>query len=168
LRFEPNSSGEARRKAAIAAKLNTNSNDAANGESARVGEYEFRLVGTHPVEGPNYSAVQAQVDVRLGGRLITRLNPEKRQYWVRRQVGTVAGIKNRYGTDLFVALGDDLGAGRWSLRAQIRPLITLLWIGPGLMALGGLLALSDRRYRVACSSIPASESVAGTAKEPAA
>jgi cytochrome c-type biogenesis protein CcmF len=71
---------------------------------------------------------------------------------VQEQTRKVAGIYNRYGTDLFIALGDDLGAGRWSFRAQIRPLITLLWLGPLFMALGGALALSDRRYRLARSS----------------
>jgi len=134
--------------------------------SAQVGGYEFRLLGTRPVEGPNYSAVRAEVVVSRAGRSVVTLYPEKRQYWVRRQVGTVAGIKNRYGSDIFIALGDDLGAGRWSLRAQIRPLILLLWLGPILMALGGFIALSDRRYRVA-SAAAARVPVTAGAKEPA-
>ncbi len=120
-----------------------------NGQSAHVGAYDFRFLGTRSVEGPNYSAVRGTVVVTRSGQPITTLYPEKREYWVRRQVGTVAGIKNRYGTDIFIAMGDDLGAGRWSLRAQIRPAVTLLWLGPILMALGGLLALTDRRYRLA-------------------
>ena len=124
----------------------------APGASAEVGGYAFRLLGTQPVEGPNYSATRATVSVSRDGRLITTLYPEVRQFWVQQQTRKVAGIYNRYGTDLFIALGDDLGAGRWSLRAQIRPLITLLWLGPLLMALGGALALSDRRYRLARAS----------------
>ena len=119
------------------------------GESARVGGYDFKLLGTQPVEGPNYSATRATVVVTKAGEPITILYPEARQFWVQQQTRKVAGIYNRHGTDLFIALGDDLGAGRWSLRAQIRPLITLLWLGPLLMALGGALALSDRRYRLA-------------------
>ncbi|HTY49798.1 MAG TPA: heme lyase CcmF/NrfE family subunit [Steroidobacteraceae bacterium] len=118
-------------------------------EAALVGGYEFRLLGTSHVEGPNYDATRADVLVSRDGTPIVTLHPEKRQFWVQQQVRTVAGIHNRIGTDLFIALGDDLGAGRWSLRAQIRPLIALLWAGPLLLALGGLIALSDRRYRLA-------------------
>ncbi|HUN25980.1 MAG TPA: heme lyase CcmF/NrfE family subunit [Steroidobacteraceae bacterium] len=134
-----------------------------NGESARVGAYDFRLVGTRSLDGPNYSAVRAEVTVSRNGRLVTVLHPEKRDYWVRRQVGTVAGIKNEYGTDVFVALGDDLGAGRWSMRAQIRPMVLLLWLGPMIMALGGFCAVSDRRYRLVYGAAGALESEAAQA-----
>jgi cytochrome c-type biogenesis protein CcmF len=143
----------------------------ANGQSAAVGNYDFKLIGTRPIEGPNYSAIRAEVAVSRNGRPVTTLFPEKREYWVRNQPGTKAGIENEYGTDLFVALGDDLGAGRWSLRAQIRPMITFLWLGPVLMALGGFCALTDRRYRVARSaeSLPAGAAGSvGGAKEGAA
>jgi cytochrome c-type biogenesis protein CcmF len=121
----------------------------AAGASANVGGYDFKLTGTAPVEGPNYSAIRATVLVSRDGQPITTLYPESRTFWVQQQTRKVAGIYNRHGTDLFIALGDDLGAGRWSFRAQIRPLITLLWLGPLFMALGGALALSDRRYRMA-------------------
>ncbi len=122
----------------------------AAGESAQVGGYDFQLIGTQPVpdvDGANYSAIRATVIVSRNGKPITTLYPESRSFWVQQQTRKVAGIYNRHGTDLFIALGDDLGAGRWSFRAQIRPLITLLWLGPLFMALGGALALSDRRYR---------------------
>jgi cytochrome c-type biogenesis protein CcmF len=120
-----------------------------NGQSARVGAYDFKLIGTRNVDGPNYSATRAEVLVSRNGRTVTTLFPESREYWVRKQTESKAGMKNVYGTDLKVALGDDLGAGRWSMRAQVRPMITLLWLGPMLMALGGFCALSDRRYRLA-------------------
>jgi cytochrome c-type biogenesis protein CcmF len=119
----------------------------AAGASAEIGGYDFKLIGTQPVEGPNYSAIRATVIVSRDGRPITTLYPESRTFWVQQQTRKVAGIYNLHGTDLFIALGDDLGAGRWSFRAQIRPLITLLWLGPLFMALGGALALSDKRYR---------------------
>ncbi len=60
---------------------------------------------------------------------------------------TEAGIDSRWNMDLFAALGEDLGAGRWSVRAQLRPLINYVWLAAGLMALGGAIAASDRRYR---------------------
>jgi cytochrome c-type biogenesis protein CcmF len=67
---------------------------------------------------------------------------------VQNSVQTEAGIASRWNMDLFAALGDDLGAGRWSFRAQIRPLIDYIWLAAGLMALGGALAATDRRYRL--------------------
>jgi cytochrome c-type biogenesis protein CcmF len=133
----------------------------APGASAQVGGYDFKLTGTQPIEGPNYSAIRATVIVSRDGEPITTLYPESRSFWVQQQTRKVAGIYNLHGTDLFIALGDDLGAGSWSFRAQIRPLITLLWLGPLFMALGGALALSDRRYRLARAS--ADEALAGAA-----
>jgi cytochrome c-type biogenesis protein CcmF len=135
----------------------------ADGQSARVGSYDFRLVGVRPVQGPNYSAERAEVIVSRNGQIITTLFPEKREYWVRQQEERHAGIKNRYGTGILATLGDDLGAGRWSIRAQVRPLIALLWLGPAVMALGGFCALSDRRYRAARATATAPQAGAGPA-----
>lgn len=123
-----------------------------DGQSAQIGHYDFRLIGTRDVDGPNYSATRAEVVVSRNGRVVTTLFPEKREYWVRQQEGTHAGIKNEYGTDLFVSLGSNLGDGRWSMRAQVRPMITFLWLGPMIMVLGGFCALTDKRYRVARES----------------
>jgi len=119
------------------------------GDSAKVGAYEFRLVSTGPIEGANYNAIRGEVLVTRAGEKVVTLYPEKREFWVQRQEHTVAGIRNLLGTDVFIALGDDLGGGRWSFRAQIRPMIAFLWLGPLLMALGGFIAISDRRYRLA-------------------
>jgi cytochrome c-type biogenesis protein CcmF len=75
------------------------------------------------------------------------LYPEKRNYWVQRSTMTEAGIGAHRNTDLFAALGENLGASRWSFRAQLRPLLGFVWLAAALMALGGGLAASDRRYR---------------------
>jgi cytochrome c-type biogenesis protein CcmF len=91
--------------------------------------------------------VQAQFTVLRDGREVAVLHPEKRHYWVQRATMTEAGIHNRWSLDLFAALGDDLQGGRWSIRAQVRPLINYVWLAAGLMALGGAIAASDRRYR---------------------
>jgi cytochrome c-type biogenesis protein CcmF len=77
------------------------------------------------------------------------LKPQKRQYWIQHQLTSETAIHMSRGNNLLVALGDDLGAGRWSVRIQIRPLVSLIWLAALIMAIGGALAASDRRYRPA-------------------
>ncbi|NBU24846.1 MAG: heme lyase CcmF/NrfE family subunit [Gammaproteobacteria bacterium] len=117
------------------------------GESGKVGEYEYRLTGLEMREGPNYDALRGEIVVSEGGRQIGLLHPEKRSYWVQRQQMTEAGIDMQPTRDIFAALGEDLGAGRWSVRAQVRPLINYVWLAALLMAIGGVVAAFDRRYR---------------------
>jgi len=125
------------------------------GETVALGRYAYRLENIKDVEGPNYDGVRGEVTVLRDGRPIATLHPEKRNYWVQGSVMTEAGIHSRWNMDLFAALGEDLGAGRWSLRAQIRPLINYVWLAAGLMALGGIFAASDRRYRVRAAATEA-------------
>ena len=137
----------------------------APGASADVGGYQFRFEGVHPIEGPNYGGTGARVAVTRAGAPVTILTPEKRQYWVQRQLTSVTSIRMSRGNNLLVALGDDLGGGgRWSLRIQIRPLVSLIWLAALVMAIGGALAASDRRYRLAKATEPAT----GQAARPAA
>lgn len=119
----------------------------APGETVAMGRYAYRFDKLEPVEGPNYDGVRAQITVLRDGQTITVMHPEKRNYWVQRQTMTEAGIHARWNMDLFVALGEDLQGGKWSIRAQIRPLIDYVWLAAFLMALGGIIAASDRRYR---------------------
>ena len=74
-----------------------------------------------------------------------------------------AGIDARWHRDLFVALGDDLGAGAWSVRLQYKPMVRFIWLGAAVMAFGGLLAITDRRYRVAVRESVAAEAAARNA-----
>ena len=117
------------------------------GESGQVGEFVYRLDSLSAVEGPNYDALRGEVRVFESGREVGMLHPEKRNYWVQRQVMTEAGIDMQLSRDIFAALGEDLGAGRWSVRAQVRPLINYVWLAAFIMALGGVIAATDRRYR---------------------
>jgi cytochrome c-type biogenesis protein CcmF len=137
----------------------------APGAIARVGGYEFQFQGVRPVEGPNYDALGATVRVTRHGAPVAVLSPEKRQYWVKNQVTSETAIKMSRGNNILIALGEDLGAGRWSLRIQIRPLVSLIWLAALVMAIGGGLAASDRRYRALKAA--GAESVAAAA-EPAA
>jgi cytochrome c-type biogenesis protein CcmF len=131
----------------------TNEHDIAlaPGQTAKQGGYEFRFVNLTPDEGPNYSGVRGQFVVTRDGDPVMTLNPEKRQYWVQRSVQTEAGIGTVRGTNILVALGEDLGAGKWSVRIQLRPLVSYVWIAAFIMALGGGIAASDKRYRIARS-----------------
>ena len=83
-----------------------------------------------------------------GGKPVATLHPEKRTYAVQRSPLTEAGIDGGWSRDIFVALGDDLGGGAWSVRLQYKPLVRFIWFGAFVMAFGGLLAATDRRYRV--------------------
>jgi cytochrome c-type biogenesis protein CcmF len=122
------------------------------GETAPLGAYAFRFDEMSRVEGPNYDGVRARITVLHHGKPLTVLHPEKRQYWVQNSVLTEAGIYTHWGTDVFAALGEDLGGGRWSIRTQLRPLVDFVWLGAFIMAFGGLLAASDKRYRTARSA----------------
>ena len=136
----------------------------APGETVALGRYAYRFDSIREIEGPNYVGMRADVTVLRDGKPIETIHPEKRRYWVQNSVQTEAGIASRWNMDLFAALGDDLGAGRWSFRAQIRPLIDYIWLAAGLMALGGGLAATDRRYRAQGGAAMANE----TANEAAA
>ena len=119
----------------------------APGESITVSGYEFLLDRVEDVDGPNYRAVQGVVQVSRGTQPVTTLYPQKRIYEVQQSPMTEAGIDPGWRHDLFVALGEPLGDGSWSVRIQVKPLVRFIWLGALIMALGGLFAISDRRYR---------------------
>lgn len=137
------------------------------GDTATVGDYEYRFLGARGVEGPNYDGIRGEIAVFRDGEQIGLLHPEKRQYWVTRSVMTEAGIDMQLTRDIFAALGEDLGAGRWSIRAQVRPLINYVWFAAFLMALGGVIAASDRRYKVPRTATDTEPRAAGAGPLPA-
>jgi len=120
----------------------------ARGESVMVGDYTITYDGATMTNGPNYRAIRADMSVTRKGKPVKVLHPEKRIYNVRRNPMTEAAIDSRLNRDLFIAMGDDLGDGSWSFRIQYKPLISFLWLGAVVMALGGLIAITDRRYRL--------------------
>ncbi len=119
----------------------------APGDSEELAGYRFELAGVGTHDGPNYRAERAEIRVFRGDRQVTTLFPEKRLYPIQSQPMTEAAIDVGFTRDLYVALGDDLGDGSWAVRLYYKPFIRWIWLGPALMALGGLLAASDRRYR---------------------
>jgi cytochrome c-type biogenesis protein CcmF len=118
------------------------------GQSFPLAGYEFSLDTVQSGEGPNYAHEAATVTVRRGGRIVATLHPEKRFYPVQNMPTTEAGIDRGVTRDLYVALGDAQEGGGWALRSYIKPFANWIWGGALIMALGGAISLSDRRYRV--------------------
>ena len=129
------------------------------GQSVDVAGYNFELRGLRNVDGPNYRAIEAEVDIRKDGNFVAQLRPQKRTYLVQQSPMTEAGILADWNRDLFIALGDSLGAGAWSVRIQYKPMIRFIWLGCLVMALGGLIAASDRRYRMRAKAAARDEAV---------
>ncbi|GMR06409.1 MAG: heme lyase CcmF/NrfE family subunit [Gammaproteobacteria bacterium] len=118
------------------------------GESYELAGYKFRFDGTTKVIGKNYSGSKGKFTVTKNGVYITTMEPEKRDYLVQKQPLTEAAIDPGLFRDLFVALGEPLGdKGAWSVRIYHKPFLRWIWLGALIMALGGLVAASDRRYR---------------------
>jgi len=118
------------------------------GMTYSIAGYDFHFVSTSNVTGPNYDAVRAVVDVTRDGKPVTVLRPEKRHFWVQQTDNSQAAISVNWSRDLFVAMGNPLGADAWSMRIQYKPLVRYIWLGAIIMALGGVVAATDRRYRV--------------------
>jgi cytochrome c-type biogenesis protein CcmF len=125
------------------------------GETAHVAGYDFAFQGVHDVQGPNYSARQGVFQVTKGGEAVAVMRPEKRDFASVGNETTEAAIDPGLFRDLYLALGNPLDQGTWSVRVQYKPLIRFIWLGGLLMMLGGLLAASDRRYRRNPAGVPA-------------
>jgi cytochrome c-type biogenesis protein CcmF len=118
------------------------------GDAVELAGYRFHMDGVRDVKGPNYVSAQATITVTRDGRPVTVLRPEKRLYTVQRMPMTEAAIAPGITRDLYVSLGDPLDGGAWLVKVQHKPFVDWIWGGCVIMALGGLLAASDRRYRV--------------------
>lgn len=119
----------------------------APGESVNLSGYTIEYTGTKNVLGPNYSAIQGQLNVYLDNEFVTLLKPEQRTYKVQSMGMTEAGIHTTLWRDIYVALGDPLGENSWSMRLYYKPFIVWIWMGGFFMAIGGFLAILSKRYR---------------------
>jgi cytochrome c-type biogenesis protein CcmF len=125
------------------------------GETYALGPYTFAFQGVSQYRGPNYVSNQGTVIASRNGETIATLKPAKRVYTTQGMPMTEAGIDAGLFRDLFVALGDELDGGAWAVRLYHKPFVRWIWLGAIIMSLGGLLAASDRRYRVlARRSVP--------------
>ena len=117
------------------------------GDSVSLNNYRFTLEEVTVIEGPNYSADRGVFSVYLDGERFTTMMPEKRRYVASGQIMTEAAIDAGVMRDLYLALGEPLGDGAWSVRVQHKPMIRWIWFGALMIGLGGLTTALDRRYR---------------------
>ncbi|AVT80791.1 heme lyase CcmF/NrfE family subunit [Rhodopseudomonas palustris] len=118
------------------------------GDSTKLAGYEFKFEGANQRQGPNYRELLTQFTVTENGRLIGGMAPSKRSFITRGSSTTEAALLTRGFSQLYVSLGDINEQGAVTVRIYHKPMVLLIWFGPILMALGGLLSLSDRRLRV--------------------
>lgn len=122
------------------------------GQSWPVGNYTLTLNEVQDVQGPNYLSTMGVLTLTRGDREIAEMRPEKRFYPVAQMPTTEAAIDYDLMRDVYVVIGDQQNNGGWTIRTFIKPLTNWIWIGSALMALGGLLSLTDRRFRVAAGA----------------
>jgi len=120
----------------------------ATGDIVELGGHSFRFDGVREVKGPNYIAARATLTILKEGREVATLHPERRVYQVQESAMTEAAIDYGMFRHLYVALSEPVGAEAWIVRLQFKPFVAWIWSGCLLMAFGGLLAATDRRYRV--------------------
>jgi cytochrome c-type biogenesis protein CcmF len=118
------------------------------GETTGLAGYDVRFDGVGEAQGPNYRAQRATFTVTRGGMPVTVLNSERRYFPVEQMPTTEAGIDTNLWRDLYFVLGDPVDGGGFAVRLYYNPLVLWIWGGAGIMALAGLISLTDRRLRV--------------------
>ena len=133
------------------------------GDTVELGGYAFRFDALNDMKGPNYVAARGTFTVTRGASPVGIMYPEKRIYNVQKNAMTEAAINTGFTRDLYVSLGEPVGDKAWVVRVQVKPFVDWIWGGCVLMALGGLLAVLDRRYRVAARTRTETVPAAGAA-----
>jgi len=134
------------------------------GDSYDIGEYSFVLNSVESVKGPNYQATEGRFTAFYQGQEISQLRSQKRLYNAGGMPMTEAGIDAGLWRDLYVSLGEELDSnGAWSVRIYHKPFIRWIWLGALIMAIGGLFAATDKRYRKAIKDVRVENAVAGVA-----
>jgi cytochrome c-type biogenesis protein CcmF len=118
-----------------------------NGASTQLGALTVTLVGVDQVRGPNYLADRASVRIDGDRGTPYLMYPEKRRYMSGGNVMTEAAIEPGVTRDVYVAMGEPLAEGGWTLRLHYKPMVRWVWVGALIMALGGVIAVTDARYR---------------------
>ena len=122
------------------------------GSSWNVGSYDLKLDDVVEVRGPNYFSTMGIISVSKESSELITLRPEKRNYPIAQMPTTEAAIDYRISRDLYVVLGDQQSENAWTVRTYLKPFANWIWGGCAMMALGGILSLTDRRLRIAAGS----------------
>ncbi len=117
------------------------------GDEVSLGGYEFQFTQMEQVRGPNYLSDKGEFRVTVDGDAVATLYPEKRTYTARQNVMTEADIDPGLFRDIYVALGEPVGESAWAVRVHVKPFVRWIWVGGLLVALGGIVAVADKRYR---------------------
>ncbi len=118
------------------------------GNSVMVGNMNYELSDVERVRGPNYISNMGQITVRKNGEVVVVLNPEKRKYVSGGNMMTEADIDAGFLRDVYVALGNQINNTDWEVRIHFKPLVRWIWLGAIFMAIGGTIAVADKRYRL--------------------
>jgi cytochrome c-type biogenesis protein CcmF len=118
------------------------------GETATVSGYDFKFAQVGTMEGPNYSAYVGVFEISKQGERVSTLKAEKRRYKVKGSMMTEAAIDAGLFRDLYVSMGERLDDGAWAMRLQVKAFMRWVWLGSIFMAIGGLLTILDKRYRM--------------------
>ncbi len=134
------------------------------GDTVALGPYTVRFAGTKEGDGPNYLYLRGTFDVLRGDRVVTTMYPEKRSFVSKGEPMTDAAISPGLTGDLYISMGDLVGKTAWVVRVYYKPFVDWIWGGCMIMALGGALALSDRRYRLGVRQAGGVDSAGAAAK----
>jgi len=118
------------------------------GGSMPLAGYTIQLERVERRSGANFTADEAVIRVTDRGNFVAELRPQRKFFPVQQQTTADTAIRTNFLADLYVALGDADGAGNWTIRAYWKPLVPWIWIGAVIMAFGGVVSLSDRRWRI--------------------
>jgi cytochrome c-type biogenesis protein CcmF len=118
------------------------------GETVSVGGYQIQLEGVSSAPGPNYNAIRGTFLLSKNGTNPIILYPEKRSYFSSSMPMTEAAIDAGLARDIYISLGEELDDKSWAVRVYYKPFVDWIWGGCLLMALGGIFAISDKRYRM--------------------
>jgi cytochrome c-type biogenesis protein CcmF len=125
------------------------------GETVSVGGYQIQLLGIESVPGPNYQAIRGSFLLTKNGIEQATLYPEKRSYFSSTMPMTEAAINVSLTRDIYISLGEELSDKAWAVRVYYKPFVDWIWGGCLLMAIGGVLAISDKRYRMKLKRVSA-------------
>ena len=118
------------------------------GDTIAIAGYELRLREVRRVPGPNFIADEAVIEVRRGGDVIAEMHLQRRMFTVQQQTTALTAIRSTLAADLYLALGEGDAQAGWTVRAYHKPIVSWIWLGAIVMALGGVVSLTDRRWRI--------------------